>query len=51
MDENKTVRQVVEEGVQPIVDLLKENEDIGEKLGVVTDDDEMMKLIERQGEV
>jgi ATP-binding cassette ChvD family protein len=50
MDENKTVRQVVEEGVQPIVDLLK-NEDIGEKLGVVTDDDEMMKLIERQGEV
>lgn len=51
MDDSKTVRQVVEEGVQPVVDLLKENEDIGEKLGVVTDDDEMMKLIERQGEV
>ena len=33
MDENKTVRQIVEEAVQPIVDLLKENEDIGEKLG------------------
>ncbi len=51
LDETKTVRQIVEEGVQHIVDLLKENEDIGEKLGVVTDDDEMMKLIERQGEV
>lgn len=51
LDENKTVRQIVEEGVQHIVDLLKENEDIGMKLGEVTDDDEMMKLIERQGEV
>ncbi|MCC7244879.1 MAG: ATP-binding cassette domain-containing protein, partial [Saprospiraceae bacterium] len=51
LDENKTVRQIVEEGVQHIVDLLKENETIGEKLGEVTDDDEMMRLIERQGEV
>jgi sulfate-transporting ATPase len=51
LDDTKTVRQIVEEGVQHIVDLLKENEDIGEKLGVVTDDDEMMKLIDRQGEV
>ncbi|MCB0530200.1 MAG: ATP-binding cassette domain-containing protein, partial [Saprospiraceae bacterium] len=51
LDESKTVRQIVEEGVQHIVDLLKENEDIGMKLGEVTDDDEMMKLIERQGEV
>ncbi len=51
LDDNKTVRQIVEEGVQHIVDLLKANEDIGEQLGTVTDDDEMMKLIERQGEV
>ena len=51
LDDTKTVRQIVEEGVQHIVDLLKENEDIGEKLGAVTDDDEMMKLIDRQGEV
>jgi sulfate-transporting ATPase len=51
MDPTKTVRQVVEEAVQHIVDLLQENEDIGTKLGEVTDDDEMMKLIERQGEV
>lgn len=51
MDESKTVREVVEEGVADIVNLLKENEEIGMKLGEVTDDDEMMKLIERQGEV
>jgi ATP-binding cassette ChvD family protein len=51
LDEAKTVRQIVEEGVQHIMDLLKENEDIGMKLGEVTDDDEMMRLIERQGEV
>ncbi len=51
LDETKTVRQIVEEGVQSIVDLLQENEDIGMKLGEVTDDDEMMKLIDRQGEV
>jgi energy-dependent translational throttle protein EttA len=51
LDESKTVRQIVEEGVQHIMDLLKENDEIGNKLGEVTDDDEMMKLIERQGEV
>jgi ATPase subunit of ABC transporter with duplicated ATPase domains len=32
LDETKTVRQIVEEGVQPIVDLLKEYEDINMKL-------------------
>jgi ATP-binding cassette ChvD family protein len=51
MDESKTVRQIVEEAVADIVALLKENEDIGNQLGEVTDDDEMMRLIERQGEV
>ena len=51
LDETKTVRQIVEEAVQHITALLQENEDIGAKLGEVTDDDEMMKLIERQGEV
>ncbi len=51
MDDTKTVREIVEQGVQPIVDLLKENEDIGVKLGEVTDNDEMMRLIDRQGEV
>ncbi len=51
LDDSKTVRQIVEEGVQTVVDLLKENEDIGVKLGEVTDDEEMMMLINRQAEV
>jgi energy-dependent translational throttle protein EttA len=51
LDVNKTVRAIVEEGVQQVMDLLKENESIGVQLGEVTDDDEMMRLIERQGEV
>ncbi len=51
LDESKTVRQVVEEGVQEIVDLLKEYEDINMKLAEPMDDDAMMKAIERQGEL
>jgi ATP-binding cassette ChvD family protein len=51
LDETKTVRQIVEEGVQPIVDLLKEYEDINMKLAEPMDDDLMMKTIERQGEL
>src|SRR5436190_17573445 len=31
LDESKTVRQVVEEGVQPVVDLLKEFDEINER--------------------
>ena len=51
LDENKTVRQVVEEGVQPIVDMLNEYEAINLKLAEPMDDDEMMKVLERQGEL
>jgi energy-dependent translational throttle protein EttA len=51
LDETKTVRQTVEEAVQHIVDLLKEYEDINHKLAEPMDDDEMMKAIERQGEL
>ncbi|MCB0661181.1 MAG: energy-dependent translational throttle protein EttA [Saprospiraceae bacterium] len=51
LDESKTVREVVEEGVQETVDLLKEYEEINMKLGEPMDDDEMMKLIEKQGEL
>ena len=51
LDDSKTVRQIVEEGVQHIVDLMKEYEDINAKLSEPIDDDEMMKLIERQGEL
>ena len=51
LDENKTVRQVVEEGVQPIVNMLNEYEAINLKLAEPMDNDEMMKVIERQGEL
>jgi len=51
LDESKTVRQIVEEGAQAIVDLLRENEEISARLALVSDDEEMMRLIERQGEV
>ena len=50
-NETRTVRQGVEEGVQATVDLLKEFERINEKFGESMPDDEMNKLIERQGEV
>lgn len=51
LDESKTVRQTVEEAVQHIVDILKAYEDINLKLAEPMDDDEMMKTIERQGEL
>ncbi|MCB9301267.1 MAG: energy-dependent translational throttle protein EttA [Lewinellaceae bacterium] len=51
LDDSKTVRQIVEEGVQPIVDMLKEYDAINLKLAEPMDDDEMMKVIERQGEL
>src|SRR6478609_4758969 len=51
LDESKTVQQVVEEAVQSTVDLLKEFEEINAKFAEPMDDDEMSKLIERQGEV
>ena len=51
LDPNKTVREVVEEGVQEIVDALREYDAINEKFAEEMTDDEMTKLIERQGEV
>jgi energy-dependent translational throttle protein EttA len=51
VDVDKTVRQVVEEGVQETVDLLKEFEEINMKFAEPMDDDEMNNLIERQGQV
>ena len=51
LDPAKTVKEIVEEGVQEVVDLLKEFEEINLKFGEPMSDDEMTKLIERQGEV
>ncbi len=51
LDENKTVRQVVEEGVQNVVDTLKEYEELNAKFAEPMSDDEMTALIEKQGEL
>ena len=54
LDDDKTVREVVEEGVQHIVDALKEYEDINLKFGLpeyYEDEDKMNALFARQGEL
>ncbi|PYS91089.1 MAG: energy-dependent translational throttle protein EttA [Acidobacteria bacterium] len=51
LDETKTVQQIVEEGAQETVNLLKEFEEINAKFAEPMDDDAMNSLIERQGEV
>ncbi len=54
LDKTKTVREIVEEGVQETVSLLKEFETINEKFAdpaLMDDADAMDKLIQRQGEV
>ncbi len=51
LDDEKTVREVVEEGCAATVALLKEYEQINEKLCEPMGDDEMARLIERQGEL
>jgi len=51
LDDSKTVKDVVGEGVQEILDLLDEYNKINEKFSEPMDDDEMTKLLERQGEV
>ena len=54
LDKTKTVKEVVEEGVQKVVSLLKEFEAVNEKFAdpeVLEDPDKMEKLITRQGEL
>ena len=51
LDESKTVMEIVEEGAHELVGLMKEYNAISEKFAEPMDDDEMNKLIERQGEV
>ncbi|NLD38886.1 MAG: energy-dependent translational throttle protein EttA [Desulfatiglans sp.] len=51
LDDSKRVREVVEEGLQEAVDLLKEFNRINEKFAEPMSDDEMNDLIERQGKV
>ena len=51
LDETKTVREIVEEGAQEAVDALHEFNLINDKFAEPMSDDEMNKLIERQGKV
>tara|TARA_B100000315_G_scaffold207494_1_gene202282 strand:- start:1593 stop:3278 length:1686 start_codon:yes stop_codon:yes gene_type:complete len=51
LDDAKTVKEIVEEGVQELADLHKEYNSINEKFAEPMSDDEMNKLIERQGKV
>ncbi len=51
IDDSRTVREVVEQAVQETVKLLKEFEDINAKFAEEMSDDDMNKLLERQGEV
>ncbi len=51
LDPEKTVKEIVSEGTQDMVDLLKEYEEINLKFSEPMDDDQMTKLIERQGEL
>jgi energy-dependent translational throttle protein EttA len=52
LDDSKTVIDLVREGVQPIMDILKEYEEVNEKMGLeeyYSDMDKMDKLMTRQG--
>jgi energy-dependent translational throttle protein EttA len=51
LDETKTVKEIVQEGVQEIVDVLKEYDEINAKFAEPMSDDEMSELLERQGKV
>ncbi|MCK4543546.1 MAG: energy-dependent translational throttle protein EttA [Spirochaetales bacterium] len=51
IDRKKTVREVVEEGVQEVVDLLSEYDEINGKFAEPMEDDEMNRLLDRQGKV
>src|SRR3989475_1869448 len=51
LDPAKTVREIVEEGVQPIVALLREFDEINAKFADPMSDEEMSDLLEKQGKV
>ncbi|HEX8152798.1 MAG TPA: ATP-binding cassette domain-containing protein, partial [Thermoanaerobaculia bacterium] len=49
LDETKTVREIVEQGVQPVIDLLREFDEINNAFG--DPDADMDKLMDRQAKV
>ena len=51
LDDSKTVKEIVQEGVQEIVDLLKEYEEVNNRFMEPMSDEEMNELMTRQGEL
>ena len=51
LDDAKTVREIVEQGVQQTVDLMNEFNEINEKFAEPMDDEAMNKLLDRQAKV
>jgi len=51
LDESKTVKEIVQEGVQHIVDIVKAYDDVNAKFAEPMSDDEMNKLLETQGDL
>ena len=51
LDPSKTVKEVVQEGVQEVMDLLAQYEAINAKFAEPMDDDQMNRLIEQQGQL
>ncbi len=51
LDENKNVKECIEEGVEEVMSLLRAYEEINLKFSEPMNDDEMNKLIEKQGEL
>ena len=51
LDPEKTVKEIVQEGVQHIVDVVNAYEEVSNKLAEPMDDDAMMKLVNEQGEL
>src|SRR6185437_1610867 len=51
LDDTKTVKEIVQEGVQPIVDILNEYEAVNNKFAEPMSDEAMAKLMDRQAEL
>lgn len=54
LDENKTVKEIVQEGVKPIMDILQEYEEVNNKFAdpeYLDDPDKLDKLMNRQAEL
>ena len=51
LDDTKTVREIVEQGVQETVDLVNEFNEINDKFAEPMDDEAMNKLLDRQAKV